>query len=72
MKLAMTALMPASAFADEHERMKIAKQLLASMARQLRADGHKIGDFRLSILVETLANTNEDKVGQAVREGLNG
>lgn len=72
MKLAMTAVMPSSAFTDEHECMKIAKQLLTSMRRQITAEHQAKGQMRLSILVQTLEAEEPDRVGEAVRAALNG
>ena len=72
MKLGMTAVMPSAAFTDEHECMKIAKQLLGSMRKQLTADKPLKGQIRLSILVQTLADAEPDRVGEAVRAALDG
>ncbi len=72
MKLAMTAVMPASAFTDEHECMKIAKQLLASMRKQMTAEYQVKGQVRLSVLIQNLEAQEPDTVGEAVRATLNG
>lgn len=72
MKLAMTVVMPASAFTDEHECMKIAKQLLGAMRKQLTAEHQVKGQMRLSLLIQTLDAQEPDKVGEAVRTALNG
>ena len=72
MKLGMTAVMPSAAFMDEHECMKIARQLLGSMRKQLMADKSLKGQIRLSILVQALADQEPDKVGEAVRAALDG
>ena len=72
MKLAMTAVMPSSAFTDEHECMKLARQLLGSMRKQLTAEKPLKGQIRLSILVQALADQEPDKVGEAVRAALDG
>lgn len=69
-KLAMTAVMPAAAFNDEHHCMKCVKPMLSSMRKQLREQTPMRGEFRIAILVESLANSAEDKVGEAVRESL--
>ena len=71
MKLAMTAIVPSGAFTDEHECMKIAKQLLAAMRKQFAAQPVK-GQMRISILVQALADPEPDRVGEAVRLSLNG
>jgi len=76
-KLGMTAVMPSAAFTDEHECMKIAKQLLGSMRRQMAdifipGDQPFRGQVRLSILVQTLADAEPDRVGEAVRAALDG
>lgn len=72
MKLAMTAVMPSSAFTDEHECMKIAKQLLSAMRKQISAERTPKGQMRLSILVQALGDQEPDRVGEAVRAALNG
>ena len=72
MKLAMTAVCPAKRFNDEHDCMKMVKPMLSMMRRDLREKVEMRGEFRVSILIESLANTDEDKVGQAVAESLNG
>jgi len=71
-KLAMTAVMPSSAFTDEHECMKIAKQLLGSMRLQMTSAEKLKGQVRLSILVQSLADAEPDRVGEAVRAALDG
>jgi hypothetical protein len=72
MKLAMTAVMPSGAFTDEHECMKIAKHLLSAMRKQMTAEHQLKGQMRLSILLQNLEDKEPDRVGQAVREALNG
>jgi hypothetical protein len=71
-KLAMTAVMPAGAFIDEHECMKIAKGLLSSMRKQITANGTVKAQVRLSLLVQTLEAPEQDRVGEAVRASLDG
>lgn len=68
----MTAVMPSAAFTDEHECMKIAKQLLNSMRKQMTDQKAVRGQVRLSILVQALADAEPDKVGEAVRAALDG
>ena len=74
MKVAMTAILPAKGFNDEHTCMrKVITPMLRSIRQQLR-DKKEIGDsdYRISILVDTQALEKTDKVGKAVSETLNG
>ena len=74
MKVAMTAILPATGFNDEHTCMrKVITPLLRAIRRQLRDQG-AIGesDYRISILVDTQALEKTDLVGKAVSETLNG
>jgi hypothetical protein len=72
MKLAMTAILPASGFNDEHLCMKCVKPLLSSMRKQMRESTPMKGEFRISILVQAIDGREQDKVGEAVRASCNG
>lgn len=69
MKLALTAVMPAEGFNDAATAWKkTIGPMLASMREQLRSQVPMKGEFRVSILVDTLANAKTDEVSKAVHQ----
>ena len=73
MKIAMTAVLPAAGFNDEHTCMrKVIAPMLKSIRHQLRDKAEHDGcEYRISILVDTQALEKTDLVGQAVNATLN-
>lgn len=71
MKLAMTALLPAEGFNDKGTCIKkVVGPMLDSMRAQLREQIPMKGEFRISILIDTLANAKTDAVAEAVHQSL--
>lgn len=71
MKLAMTAITPAEGFNDKATCFKkVVGPMLDAMREQLRNEVPMKGEFRISILVDTLAGKESDEVAKAVQRGI--